>query len=102
VIRVSNSIGLGKSKVVWDILSHHISPGLRGIDLSPHVESAVVHSLVGGNPVVGTGAETLSLVAVLFPTKIAQPVREKIVGLGGQAANIPGWLVRGAEHNKAI
>ncbi len=98
MIRVSEGVGLGKSKLERDVLSHHIAPSLRGVDLSPHVESAMVHSLVCRNPVVGTGTETLSLVVVLLATKIGQPVWEKVVGLGSQAADVPERLVRESEH----
>jgi hypothetical protein len=89
MIGIGNSIRLSQRKVVRDILTLKITPRLRGRNLRPSIVETTIEGLVGRNPVVGTGTQTLTLVVVLLSPKVVQPVREEIFSLGGNAGEIP-------------
>ena len=89
MVVIGNSIRLGQRKVIRDILALKRTPRLRRRDLGPGIVEATIERLVGRNPVVGTGTQTLTLVVVLLSSKVVQPVREEIVSLGGNTSEIP-------------
>ena len=67
MVVVSERIGFGQSVVIREVLSLEVAPSLRGVDDSPLVRRTAVRQssledLLGRNPVVGTGTETLCLV----------------------------------------
>ena len=89
MVMIGNSIRLSQRKVVRDILTLEITPRLWSRDLSPGIVETPIEGLVGRDPVVGTGTETLTLVVVLLSSEVIQPVREEILSLGGDSSEIP-------------
>jgi hypothetical protein len=75
--------------VVWNILTLEIAPGLGSCNLRPHIVQAIVHGLLSRDPIISTGAETLTLVVRFLPAQIIQPVWEEEISFVGQAGGIP-------------
>ena len=66
VISIPNSVRIGQSVVIGNILALEVAPRLRIIDLGPGVHEPILQDLLGGNPVVSTRTETLALVEVFL------------------------------------
>ena len=86
---IGNSIRLSQRKVTRNILTLKVTPRLKRRNLRPGIVKTTIERVVGRNPVVGTGTETLTLVVVLLASKVVQPVREEILSLGSDASVIP-------------
>lgn len=86
---IGNSIRLSQGKVVRDILTLEIAPRLRSRNLGPSIVQTTIEGLVSRDPVIGPGTETLTLVVVLFSSKVVQPVGEEILSLGGDTSEVP-------------
>lgn len=86
---IGNSIRFSQRKVIRNFLTLKVTPRLGSRNLRPSIVEATIERSVGRNPVVGTGAETLTLIVVLLSSKVVQPVREEVVSLGGNASEVP-------------
>lgn len=86
MVMIGNSIRLSQRKVIRNILTLKVTPRLRRRNLCPSIVETAIEGLVGRNPVVGTGTETLTLVVVLLASEVVQPVREEILSLSGDAS----------------
>lgn len=89
MVGIGNGVSVVESKVPGDILTLEVAPGLGGGNLSPHVHLAVVHGLLGRDPVVGTSAEAHALVPGLLSVLVVEVVWEEVVGLIGQTGDVP-------------
>lgn len=86
---IGNGIRLSQRKVIRNILTLKVTPRLRCRDLGPGIVETTIERVMGRNPVVGTGTETLTLVVVLLASKVVQPVREEILSLCGDTSEVP-------------
>jgi hypothetical protein len=91
MVVVSERIGLGQSEVIREVVSLEVPPGLRGVDNGPLVRCAAVlqsslEDLLGRNPVVCTGTETLGLIESFCSSLRVQVEREEVLSFIGHAS----------------
>jgi hypothetical protein len=99
MVVVSERVGLGQGEVIREILSLEVAPGLRGVDDSPLVRRAAIlqsclEDLLGRNPVICTGTETLGLIESFGSSLGVQIEREEVFSFVGHAIEGPRCLVR--------
>lgn len=99
MVVVGKCVGLGQGEMIREILSLEVTPGLWSVDDSPlvwytPVFQSFLKNLLGRDPVVCSGTETLRLIEPLLSTLRVQVERKKPFSFICYTGKRSSWLVR--------